>query len=112
MVVLVPFGVGPEREVLARIAPGILWVAALLAALLSLDRIFALDWEDGSLPLIATAPVPLEGVALAKGRRALADDGAAADARRAGAGPAAEPAGGRDTGRWPCRSRSARRRCR
>ena len=43
VVVLVPFGVGPEREVLARIAPGILWVAALLAALLSLDRIFALD---------------------------------------------------------------------
>ncbi|WP_018301518.1 heme exporter protein CcmB [Wenxinia marina] len=66
VVVLVPFGVGPEREVLARIAPGILWVAALLAALLSLDRLFALDWEDGSLPLLATAPLPLEGVALAK----------------------------------------------
>ncbi len=66
VVVLVPFGVGPEAEVLRRIAPGILWVAALLAALLSLDRIFALDLEDGSLPLIATAPLPLEGVALAK----------------------------------------------
>ncbi len=66
VVVLVPFGVGPEREVLSRIAPGILWVAALLAALLSLDRIFALDFEDGALPLLATSPLPLEGIALAK----------------------------------------------
>lgn len=66
VVVLIPFGVGPDREVLARIAPGILWVAALLAALLSLDRIFALDYEDGALALIATAPVPLELVVLAK----------------------------------------------
>lgn len=66
VVALVPFGVGPEPQLLARIAPGILWVAALLAALLSLDRIFALDHEDGSLPLLATAPIPLESVALAK----------------------------------------------
>ncbi len=67
VIVLVPFGVGPEAAVLARIAPGMLWVAALLAALLSLDRIFALDHEDGSLPLLATSPLPLEAVALAKG---------------------------------------------
>lgn len=67
VVVLVPFGVGPDPALLSRIAPGILWVAALLAALLSLDRIFALDIEDGSLPLLATAPLPLESVALAKG---------------------------------------------
>jgi heme exporter protein B len=66
VIVLVPFGVGAEAAVLARIAPGILWVAALLAALLSLDRIFALDFEDGALALLATAPMPLEGVALAK----------------------------------------------
>lgn len=66
VVVLVPFGVGPEREILTRIAPGILWVAALLAALLSLDRIFALDHEDGSLALLATSPLPLEGAALMK----------------------------------------------
>ena len=66
VVVLVPFGVGPDVAVLSRIAPGILWVAALLACLLSLDRIFALDAEDGSLALLATAPVPLEGVVLAK----------------------------------------------
>ncbi|MFQ6547758.1 heme exporter protein CcmB [Aestuariibius sp. 2305UL40-4] len=66
VVVLVPFGVGPETELLRRIAPGILWVAALLSALLTLDRIFALDWEDGSLALLATSPLPMEGVALVK----------------------------------------------
>ena len=66
VIVLVPFGVGPEAALLSRIAPGILWVAALLAALLSLDRIFALDFEDGSLPLLATSPLPMEGVALIK----------------------------------------------
>ena len=67
VVVLVPFGVGPEADLLTRIAPGMLWVAALLAALLSLDRIFALDFEDGSLPLLMTSPLPLEGVTLVKG---------------------------------------------
>lgn len=66
VVTLVPFGVGPEGGVLARIAPGILWVGALLACLLSLDRIFALDFEDGSLDLLATAPIPLEGVVTIK----------------------------------------------
>lgn len=66
VVVLVPFGVGPNPELLSRIAPGILWVAALLAALLSLDRIFALDVEDGTLALLATSPLPLEAVALSK----------------------------------------------
>ena len=63
---LVPFGVGPEGGQLSRIAPGILWVGALLACLLSLDRIFALDFEDGSLDLLATAPIPLEGVVAIK----------------------------------------------
>ena len=66
VVVLVPFGVGAEAALLAAIAPGILWVAALLASLLSLDRLFALDREDGALDALATAPVPLEAVALAK----------------------------------------------
>lgn len=66
VVVLVPFGVGPEREVLARIAPGVLWVGALLACLLSLDRIFATDYEDGSLELLATAPLPLEALVFVK----------------------------------------------
>ncbi|SNX73811.1 heme exporter protein B [Cereibacter ovatus] len=64
--VLVPLGVGPESATLAKIAPGILWVGALLACLLSLDRIFALDYEDGSLDLLATAPIPLEGVVAVK----------------------------------------------
>ncbi|SLN42023.1 Heme exporter protein B [Pseudoruegeria aquimaris] len=66
LTVLVPFGVGPESQVLGRIAPGILWVGALLACLLSLDRIFALDYEDGSLDLLATAPLPLEGMTAVK----------------------------------------------
>lgn len=64
--VLVPLGVGPEGGTLAKIAPGILWLGALLACLLSLDRIFALDYEDGSLDLLATAPIPLEGVVAVK----------------------------------------------
>ena len=66
IVVLVPFGVGPEMGLLSKIAPGILWVGALLACLLSLDRIFALDFEDGTLDLLATAPLPLEAVVSAK----------------------------------------------
>ncbi len=64
--ILVPFGVGPETSTLRIIAPGILWVGALLACLLSLDRIFAIDREDGSLDLLATAPIPLEGVVAVK----------------------------------------------
>ncbi|MBL3570999.1 heme exporter protein CcmB [Rhodovulum sp. BSW8] len=66
VVVLVPFGVGSDSGLLAAIAPGILWVGALLACLLSLDRIFALDHEDGSLDLLATAPIPLEGAVAMK----------------------------------------------
>lgn len=64
--VLVPLGVGPEGSLLGRIAPGILWVGALLACLLSLDRMFALDFEDGSLDLMAVSPLPLEGVTAIK----------------------------------------------
>jgi heme exporter protein B len=66
LAVLVPLGVGPEPQVLGRIAPGVLWVGALLACLLSLDRLFALDWEDGSLEQLATAPIPLEAVVAVK----------------------------------------------
>ncbi|MGH7126880.1 MAG: heme exporter protein CcmB [Stellaceae bacterium] len=65
-VVLFPFGVGPEPRLLARIAAGVVWVTALLAALLSLDRLFQQDYEDGSLELIALAPLPLEAAVLAK----------------------------------------------
>ncbi len=66
VVVLVPFGVGPETELLSRIAPGVLWVGALLACLLTLDRLFQLDFEDGTLDLLATAPIPMEGVVASK----------------------------------------------
>ena len=60
--VLVPFAVGPRTDILASIAAGVLWIGALLACLLSLDRMFQLDYEDGSLDLLATAPLPLEAV--------------------------------------------------
>src|ERR1700674_5777013 len=66
-VVLFPLGVGPEAEMLRRIAAGIIWVAALLAAVLSLDRLFAADHDDGGLDLIALSQSPLELVVLAKG---------------------------------------------
>lgn len=66
VVVLVPFGVGPQNALLSSIAPGILWLGALLACLLSLDRILALDWEDGSLDLLATAPLPMEAIVTVK----------------------------------------------
>ncbi len=65
-VILFPFGVGPAPEMLARIAPGILWVTALLAAMLSLERLFASDYEDGSLEWLALARLPLEVTVLAK----------------------------------------------
>ena len=63
---LIPFGVGPQPDVLASIAPGVLWVGALLSCLLSLERIFALDFEDGALDLMASSPLPLEGIVTAK----------------------------------------------
>ncbi|WP_323764329.1 heme exporter protein CcmB [Marinovum sp.] len=66
VVTLVPFAVGPQSDLLGRIAPGVLWLGALLACLLSLDRILALDWEDGSLDLLATAPLPMEGIVSVK----------------------------------------------
>ncbi len=65
-VILFPFGVGPEPAVLARIGSGVIWVTALLSALLSLDRLFLADFEDGSLEALALAPAPLELVVLAK----------------------------------------------
>lgn len=64
--VLVPFSVGPQSALLGTIAPGVLWLGALLACLLSLDRLLALDWEDGTLDLLATAPLPLESVVTIK----------------------------------------------
>lgn len=63
---LTALGVGPTEAVLAPLAPGALWLGALLACLLSLDRLFATDAEDGSLELLLTAPLPAEAAALAK----------------------------------------------
>ncbi len=63
---LVPLAVGADMRLLARIAGGVLWVAAVLAALLSLDRLFQADYEDGSLDLIALSPLSLEAVSLTK----------------------------------------------
>ncbi|MGB0497307.1 MAG: heme exporter protein CcmB [Rubricella sp.] len=62
VVMLVPFGVGPETETLGLIAPGVLWIGALLACLLSLDRLFTQDAEDGTLDILALSPVPLEAL--------------------------------------------------
>ncbi len=63
---LVPLAVGPDPSLLGPIAAGVLWLGALLANLLSLDRLLSLDWEDGSLDLLATAPLPLEAVLIIK----------------------------------------------
>ena len=67
VVAMLPLGLGPDMALLSRIAPGILWIALLLAALLSLGRLFEADFEDGSLDLMATASLPLEAVVAAKG---------------------------------------------
>jgi heme exporter protein B len=69
VVTLVPFAIGPDLALLARMGPAILWLGALLASLLALDRLLAIDHEDGSLDLILTARVPLE---LAVSAKALA----------------------------------------
>lgn len=69
VVVVTPFAVGPDLALLARIGPAILWLGALLASLLALDRLFAADHEDGSLDLILMGSVPLE---LAVATKALA----------------------------------------
>jgi heme exporter protein B len=66
VVSLLPLGLGPDTTLLARIAPGALWIALLLAALLSLVRMFEADHQDGSLAVLMTAPVPLELVVVIK----------------------------------------------
>lgn len=66
VVTLVPFAVGPDPALLRRIGPAMLWLGALLASLLALDRLFVADQEDGSLDLMLTARLPLELTVLAK----------------------------------------------
>ena len=66
VITLFPLGIGPEPKLLVRIAPGIIWVAALLAAMLSLERLFRDDFSDGSLEQMMLMPHPLGLLALAK----------------------------------------------
>src|SRR5215212_6256311 len=66
VVTLVPFAVGPDLAQLRRIGPAILWLGALLASLLTLDRLLAADQEDGSLDLLLMGATPLELAVLAK----------------------------------------------
>ena len=66
VVALLPLGLGPDLSLLARIASGVLWIALLLAALLSLPRMFEADLEDGTLEVLATGPISLEVVAAVK----------------------------------------------
>jgi len=66
VVVMVPFAVGPDLKLLTHIGPAILWLGALLASLLALDRLFATDHEDGSLDLLMMSDTPLELVVIAK----------------------------------------------
>ena len=66
VVTVIPFGVGPDLNLLARIGPAILWIGALLATLLGLDRLFQADREDGTLDLMMMSGRPLELVVLVK----------------------------------------------
>ena len=63
---MVPLGIGPDPARLAGVAAGTLWLGALLACLLSLDRLFQADWEDGTLDQLALAPLPLEAIVALK----------------------------------------------
>lgn len=66
VIALMPLALGPDLQLLSRIAPGVLWIGLLLAALLSLGRIFETDKEEGVLEILATGRVPLEFVVAAK----------------------------------------------
>jgi len=67
LIAILPFAVGPDLALLARIGPAILWIGALLATLIGLDRLFQADEEDGSLDLLRMSGVPLEAIVAAKG---------------------------------------------
>ena len=67
VVTMMPFAVGPDLNLLARIGPAILWLGALLASLLALDRLFSTDYEDGSLDLLMMGRMPLELAIAGKG---------------------------------------------
>jgi heme exporter protein B len=66
MIAIVPFAIGPDQNLLGRLAPAILWIAALLATLFGLDRLFQADEEEGAIDQLLLAPLPLELAVLAK----------------------------------------------
>ncbi|MDE2029863.1 MAG: heme exporter protein CcmB [Alphaproteobacteria bacterium] len=66
VIVLTPFALGPDPAILSRLAPGLIWIAALLMSLLSIDRLFVQDARDGTLDMLLTSPVPLELLAFVK----------------------------------------------
>ena len=66
IILLLPFAIGPEPELLRRLAPGLIWLAALLMSLLSLDRLFVQDARDGTLDLMRLSPLPLPAVVFSK----------------------------------------------
>ena len=92
VVAITPLGLGPDLNLLSRIAPGMLWVALLLAALLSADRIFHNDYEDGALDVLITGPLPLAARRRHQEPRPLAHHRRAAGADRAAARAAAQSA--------------------
>ena len=109
VVSLFPLGVGPEPNMLRKMAPGVLWVAALLASMLSLARLFAPDHQDGTLEQMLLAGEPLVGAGAGQSDLALAGVGTAAGADRAAAGPAVRPARPMRLRCCACRCCSARR---
>ena len=98
VLVLLPIGIGPDQVTLQRLAPGILWITLLLSVLLSADRIFQQDFEDGSLEVMAMAPPSLELVALTKAVRPLAVHQPAAQHRSAISRHPAQPAEPKSSG--------------
>jgi heme exporter protein B len=66
VIILMPFALGPEPEILRRLAPGLIWIAAMLMGLLSLDRLFVSDARDGTLDIMLTSSIPLESAVFAK----------------------------------------------
>ena len=104
VVAITPLGLGPDLNLLARIAPGMLWVALLLAALLSADRIFHNDYEDGALDVLITGTAAFAARRRDQEPRPLAHHRRAAGAARAAARASAQSAGCRRARSWcwPC----------
>ena len=106
---LFPLGVGPEPQMLRQIAPGVVWVAALLAAMLSVTQLYAADHADGSLEQMLLVPGGRTPIVARQGGLALAAHRPAAGRRRAGVRPAVRHGAGRRSRRWSRACCSARR---